>query len=59
MRNTKYAVRLSAEERAHLRTLVGRGVAPARLLTHARILLKADQGEGGAGWSDAAIAGGH
>ena len=57
MRNTKYAVRLSAEERAHLRTLVGRGVAPARLLTHARILLKADQGEGGAGWSDAAIAG--
>jgi transposase len=57
MRKTKYAVVLSAEERAQLRTLVGRGVAPARLLAHARILLKADQGEGGAGWSDAAIAG--
>jgi transposase len=57
MRQTKYAVRLSDEERARLRTLVGRGVAPARLLTHARILLKADQGEGGAAWADAAIAG--
>jgi transposase len=57
MRQTKYAVRLSEEERARLRTLVGRGMAPARLLTHARILLKADQGEGGAAWADAAIAG--
>jgi transposase len=57
MRLTKYAVRLSDEERARLRTLVGRGVAPARLLSHARILLKADQGEGGAAWADAAIAG--
>ena len=57
MRRTKYAVRLSEEERAQLRTLVGRGVAPARRLTHARILLKADQGEGGTAWADAAIAG--
>ncbi len=57
MRKTKYAVVLSAAERAQLRTLVGRGAAPARRLTHARILLKADQGEGGAGWADAAIAG--
>ena len=57
MRKTKYTVVLSAGERARLRTLVGRGVAPARALAHARILLKADQGEGGAGWSDAAIAG--
>ena len=57
MRRTKYAVVLSDEQRAQLRTLVGRGVAPARRLTHARILLKADQGEGGAGWGDAAIAG--
>lgn len=57
MRQTKYAVRLTDEQRAALRTLVGRGVAPARRLTHARILLKADQGEGGAAWSDAAIAG--
>ena len=57
MRRTKYAVRLTDEERAQLRTLVGRGVAPARRLAHARILLKADQGEGGAAWADAAIAG--
>ncbi len=57
MRRTKHAVVLTQEQRAQLRTLVGRGVAPARRLTHARILLKADQGEGGAAWSDAAIAG--
>ncbi len=57
MRKTKYAVELTAEERARLRTLVGAGAAPARLLTRARALLKADQGEGGAAWADAAIAG--
>jgi transposase len=57
MRRTKHAVVLADEQRAQLRTLVGRGVAPARRLTHARILLKADQGEGGAAWADAAIAG--
>lgn len=57
MRRTKHAVRLTDEERAQLRTLVGCGVAPARRLAHARILLKADQGEGGAAWADAAIAG--
>ena len=54
---TKYAVCLTDAERARLRTLLGRGTAPARLLTHARIPLKADQGEGGPGWRDAAIAG--
>src|SRR5687767_2261339 len=57
MRQTKYAVYLTEAERAQLRTLIGRGEAPARLLTHARILLKANQGEGGPGWSDAAVAG--
>jgi Homeodomain-like domain len=56
MRKTKYAVYLSEAERAQLRTLIGRGEAPARRLTHARILLKTNQGEGGPGWSDAAIA---
>jgi hypothetical protein len=56
MRKTKYAVYLAEAERAQLRTLLGRGEAPARRLTHARILLKANQGEGGPGWSDAAIA---
>jgi hypothetical protein len=52
-----YRVVLTEEQRAYLRTLVGSGIAPARLLTRARILLKADHGEGGPGWSDAAIAG--
>ena len=56
MRQTKYAVHLSEEERARLRTLIGGGAAPARALTHARILLKANQGEGGPAWADAAIA---
>ena len=53
----KYAVKLTEAERARLRTLVGSGTAAARLLTHARILLKANRGEGGPGWTDAAIAG--
>jgi hypothetical protein len=50
-------VHLSEAERARLRTLIGRGTAPARTVTHARILLKANQGEGGPAWTDAAIAG--
>jgi hypothetical protein len=57
MHKTKHAVELSEEERARLRTMIGAGAAPARALTHARILLKANQGEGGPGWTDAAIAG--
>jgi transposase len=54
---SKYEVALTEEERARLRTLVGRGAAPARRLTHARVLLKADRSEAGPGWTDAAIAG--
>jgi Homeodomain-like domain len=57
MRKTKYGVVLTEAERAQLRTLIGSGRAPARMLTRARILLKANQGEGGPGWTDAAIAG--
>lgn len=57
MRKTKYAVSLTEAERARLRTLIGCGEGPARMLAHARILLKADQGEGGAAWTDAAIGG--
>jgi hypothetical protein len=57
MRNTNYAVPLRAGDRAELRTLIGRREEPARLLTYARILLKANQGEGGPGSSDAAITG--
>jgi len=53
----RYVVRLSEEERAELQTLIGRGTAPARKLMHARILLKANRGEAGSGWTDVAIAG--
>ena len=52
-----YRVVLDEQQRAALRGLVGSGIAPARAVTRARILLKADHGEGGPGWSDAAIAG--
>ncbi len=57
MRKTKYAIELTEADRARLRTLVGAGSAPARMLTRARIVLKANQGAGGAAWSDAAMAG--
>jgi Homeodomain-like domain len=52
-----YRVVLSEEQRAELRGLVGSGHHPAQMLTRARILLKADHGEGGPGWSGAAVAG--
>jgi hypothetical protein len=52
-----YRVFLDETQRARLRSLVGSGTAPARMLARARILLKADHGEGGPGWSDAAVAG--
>lgn len=51
----QYVVRLSEEERAGLRTLISRGDAPARVQTHARILLKANRGEAGPEWTDDAI----
>jgi hypothetical protein len=53
----KYVVLLPETERAQLHTLIGSGTAPARTLTHARILLKANQGEAGPGWTDGMIAG--
>ena len=42
----RYVVKLSAEERERLNTLIQSGKHPARKLTRARILLKADAGEG-------------
>ncbi len=53
----KYTVILTDAERTELKRLVAAGTAPARKLTRARILLKANHGEGGPGWSDTAIAG--
>ena len=53
----KYVVRLSAEERDQLNDLIRSGKRSARMLTKARILLKADVSDAGEGWSDSAIAG--
>jgi Homeodomain-like domain len=51
----KYVVKLSAEEREYLDQLIRKGKGPAQRLMKARILLKADVGEGGEGWSDSRI----
>ena len=52
----RYVVKLSEEERERLDTLIHAGKHPARLLTKARILLKADASEAGEAWSDSQIA---
>src|SRR5215210_4227922 len=52
----KYPVILTETERDHLQGLISAGTAPARLLTHARILLKADQSPDGPAWVDDRIA---
>lgn len=52
----KYPVILNESEREQLKSLIAAGTAPARKLTHARILLKADQSPEGPGWVDEAIA---
>src|SRR6266702_7978847 len=51
----KYVVRLSSEERERLEALLRKGKSPAQRLLKARILLKADVSEAGAGWSDSRI----
>ncbi len=53
-RKRKHVVRLTLEERRRLTRLVRTGKSPARVLTHARVLLKADAD--GSGWDDEAIA---
>jgi DNA-binding transcriptional ArsR family regulator len=52
----KFTVTLTGTERDGLRKLIGAGTAPARKLTHARILLEADQSPQGPGWTDERIA---
>ena len=51
-----HRLNLTAAERGELAQLVSKGKAAARTLTHARILLKADEGVGGPRWTDDAIA---
>jgi transposase len=50
-----YRVTLSPADRASLRRQLSAGSAPTRLLTRARILLKADEAPGGPAWTDAQI----
>ena len=52
----KYRVTLTADERRHLLDLITAGKAAAQKLAHARILLKADQADGGPAWPDERIA---
>jgi transposase len=56
MPQKKYLVTLTAEERDRLTALVSAGKRSALTLTRARILLKADQADGGPAWDDARIA---
>jgi transposase len=51
----KYIVRLAQAQRQELQHLVSTGTESARLLLHARILLKADAGEHGPAWTDEQI----
>ena len=51
----KYRVTLTADEREQLTAMIAKGKAAARALTHARILLKTDEAEGGPAWTDAAV----
>lgn len=52
----KYRVTLTPDERQHLLNLTRSGKAAAYKLTHARILLKADQTPDGPAWHDERIA---
>jgi transposase len=52
----KFPVTLTDRQRDHLKQLIAAGTAPARKLTHARILLKADSSPGAPRWTDDAIA---
>lgn len=47
----KYYIKLSTEERHRLDQLLSSGIAPARTLMHAHILLKSDSNKDGANWS--------
>lgn len=51
----KYKVTLTPEERHSLEQMVRSGQTPARTLTRARVLLKADCSEGHEGWTDEQI----
>jgi len=52
----KYLVTLTPDERGDLARMIAAGRANARTLAHARVLLKADQADGGPAWDDARVA---
>ena len=54
--NKRYVVELELEERTRLERMVSVGKRAAAKLTHARVLLQADQSAAGPGWADARIA---
>lgn len=54
--NKKYVVELTIEERTQLEALVSKGKVAGYKIRHAQMLLKADAGEDGPGWSDEPIA---
>lgn len=51
----KHSIALSEEQRQQLEQVISKGVAPARQIKHAHILLKADSSQGGPNWSDEQI----
>ena len=55
-KDAKYIVRLEADEREQLQTLVDEGRGAKSVRQRARVLLKADQAEGAPGWSDERVA---
>src|SRR5262252_10899236 len=55
MANKRFIVKLSSEERKGLDARISKGRTSAKIILKARILLKADQSEEGAGWTDEKI----
>jgi transposase len=52
----RYRVTLTTEERGELERMISRGKADARKLAHARVLLQADEAEGGPARVDGDVA---
>lgn len=52
---SKYSVKLNQEQRITLEEVVKKGVASARKIMHAQILLKSDKGAWGPKWRDTQI----
>ncbi len=54
--NKKYILKLTAEERAELQSIVSKGKAAAWKIQRSYALLQCDQGPDGPGWTDEQIA---